>query len=856
MRNTLLPKPIDVIVFPHTHWDREWYRTFQEFRVRLVAAIDRIVFLLEEDVYPFFMLDGQAIVVEDYLAIKPEMRPRLEKLIREKKLAIGPWYILPDEFLVSGEAIIRNLLRGIKITLSLGGERPKTGYLPDMFGHIGQMPQILRGFGCQQAVVWRGVDIEASSFEWVAPDGTSIPTHYLVDGYHNVSLFEKKGLSERIEETKVFLARFQGKADILFPVGSDHLAPVSEMPGTLAEVAKHFPGHSFRIGPIEGADLQPSLKIFGNLRYPSKAYLLQGVLSSRMSLKQQNAACQGLLERYAEPTSALVKMAGGDYPEGLLEEAWRLLLQNHPHDSICGCSVDEVHREMNTRFASVQQLGNTLVESNLLKLSPNTSEPGIILFNPTSRPRREWLKTTIDWPEETAAAEVSLFDLEGKTLPCFVEGAMSKESFQAGGDFVPYWQKVKQYAISFLSPEIPPMGTVVLFLRSGETALPEGTVRIAENSLENEYFFLSVSRGQLRLRDKQSNRLFEDVHFFVDGGDAGDEYTYSPPESDKVERSRLVGCSIMRQTAHWGVLRLDYEIEIPLALTADRRERSEESRTIRIFSYVSLRSGERRVEIKTELSNECMDHRLRVVFGFGKGAPQAFREGAFGIFFQKPLEEKPLLPVSPLQEAPVPTFAQQGFSLLDDSVKGLAIAAKGLPEVEAMCASEEYFLALTLLRSVDWLSRDDLRTRGGGAGPHFPTPDAQCIGYQSFEYAIIPFSGKWEEAGIQQEAHFFLHPVWIQPFGNHRGAGFFDSSDRLFVEDSRLVVSALKKSAWSDSLLLRLYNPTGRKLESRVKVRGFRAFSCDLLEEEGEFLGEDFFEIALRPFAIESFLLK
>ncbi|MGE5707251.1 MAG: hypothetical protein ACM3YO_02875, partial [Bacteroidota bacterium] len=352
--------PTEVIVFPHTHWDREWYRTFQEFRIRLVELIDRVIALLEDGTYPFFMLDGQAIVLEDYLAIKPENRERLEALIRAKKLAVGPWYILPDEFLVSGESIIRNLQRGIGITVDFGGDRPKVGYLPDMFGHVGQIPQILKGFGCQEAVVWRGVDIEKPSFNWCAPDGTCIPTHYLVDGYHNVILYEPKSLEQRVEETKTFFERFS-EGPILFPTGSDHLAPVPEMPETLKAVAERFPDYHFRIAPIEEAAIAPTVTLEGELRYPSKAYLLQGVLSARMSLKQENARCQTLLERYVEPTAALVRLAGGNDAPGLVSEAWKTLLQNHPHDSICGCSVDEVHREMVTRFAAVHQIGNTLL---------------------------------------------------------------------------------------------------------------------------------------------------------------------------------------------------------------------------------------------------------------------------------------------------------------------------------------------------------------------------------------------------------------------------------------------------------------------------------------------------------------
>jgi alpha-mannosidase len=141
---------------PHTHWDREWYEPFQVFRMRLVDLIDQLLERMAADPRLRFTLDGQAATVDDYLEIRPEAEDLIRQLIGEGRLAIGPWQILLDEFLVSGETIVRNLELGWARAEALGGAM-RVGYLPDMFGHIAQMPQILRRAGIDRAVVWRGV---------------------------------------------------------------------------------------------------------------------------------------------------------------------------------------------------------------------------------------------------------------------------------------------------------------------------------------------------------------------------------------------------------------------------------------------------------------------------------------------------------------------------------------------------------------------------------------------------------------------------------------------------------------------------------------------------------------------------
>src|SRR5688572_15107428 len=183
-------KRLDVILVPTTHWDREWYRTFQAFRARLVDTIDRVLELMETDPAYTFLLDGQTIVLEDYLEIRPHRREDLERYIQAGRIEIGPWYVQPDSFLPSGETHIRNLLEGRRVGQAFG---PVTtaAYTPDSFGHPAQFPQLVAGFGLGHFVYWRGnadeiVELPAE-YAWVAPDGTAVLACHLWEGYGNAS---------------------------------------------------------------------------------------------------------------------------------------------------------------------------------------------------------------------------------------------------------------------------------------------------------------------------------------------------------------------------------------------------------------------------------------------------------------------------------------------------------------------------------------------------------------------------------------------------------------------------------------------------------------------------------------------
>ncbi len=168
-----------LMVISHTHWDREWYLAYQNFRLRLVGLFDMLIDLFDSDPdYRHFMLDGHTIPLEDYLEIRPDRFDDIERLVQQGKLLIGPWYIIPDDALPGGEAHVRNFLRGHRVA-KLFGPVMKVGYIPDPFGQIAHMPAILRGFGIEYATMWRGADdsLKTTEFFWRAPDGSDGAHH-------------------------------------------------------------------------------------------------------------------------------------------------------------------------------------------------------------------------------------------------------------------------------------------------------------------------------------------------------------------------------------------------------------------------------------------------------------------------------------------------------------------------------------------------------------------------------------------------------------------------------------------------------------------------------------------------------
>lgn len=386
-------------VLAHTHWDREWYLPFQQFRFKLVGLLDELLpRLASDDGLPHFQLDGQVAVIDDYLEIRPEQQTTLHDLVSSGRLAIGPWYVLPDEFLVSGETHIRNLQRGIRRAKDFGGAMP-IGYLPDMFGHIAQLPQILAQFNMTDALVWRGVpsDMVASSFMWEALDGTAVRTEYLPGGYFNGAdtPATAEELQDRVTNFLAFNGSFVGN-DVLWMAGMDHEVPAEHLEAVIRELnhLPNEPSYSAEITSLaayidvvgNNEDQATLQRIRGELRSSARSNLLMGTFSNRVDVKILAAQAERTLERQAEPLLALWGTPTTEF-NSFMDLAWTQLIVNSAHDSICACSHDDVVTAVNNRYLEAIHVGHSVTAKVLDGVAAQFEEPGTYIVNPTARRR-------------------------------------------------------------------------------------------------------------------------------------------------------------------------------------------------------------------------------------------------------------------------------------------------------------------------------------------------------------------------------------------------------------------------------------------------------------------------------------
>lgn len=878
-------QPTQVHIVSHTHWDREWYLTYEQFRLRLAGLVDRLLDMMEtEPDYQYFHLDGQTIVLEDYLEIRPHQERRLRRLIADGRILIGPWYDMPDEFLVSGESLVRNLARGHGIARQYGTPMP-VGYLPDLFGHVGQMPQILRQFGLDNAILWRGFGGRRAEYWWRAPDGSRVlMMHLPPEGYCNATrvhldpaqMVERTTKAIRAEATRTSVG------EVLLMNGVDHVEPhrvipelARQMTSALGVPVRHstLPAYVDAVRDAVGrAGSEAALEVIeGELRSGEEyANLLPGVFSARVYLKQANARVQTLLEKRAEPLASFAWMIGAKYPADELRYAWKTLLQNHPHDSICGCSIDPVHEENMTRFARAEQVARGVVDDacdaiaralpagagGILRLAAiNTNgrpfhgaiEAVVDLPYESAEPRRVVDTGALDapvrfWPPASSVASVTAHD--GRALPFQILSDEETTVFVMSRHDSPWALRARRIRLAWLG-EVPACGYTTVDLGIGAAAAhspSSPSLEIGERSAANAHVRIAVNDdGTVDVLDKRTGNRYPRCGALEDVGDIGDEYNYAPPQSDRrVTSSDATDVRVTR--LHDGpvraAFRIDFVLPLPVSATADRAARSGETAPMPVSLEVSLDADSPRIEWQVVLDNGAKDHRLRMHFPAGaKAIAEVRAETAFGVKTRPARRE---VPAEVAVELPVSSGPTISFTEAGDDRAGAILYGEGLAEYEATDSSDGPRLGLTLLRSVGFLSRDDLATRPSGhAGPGLATPGAQCLGQQTFRLAFEPRTTAPSGAELFALAASFISPPHLVPvIGSDATLPASGQFLHLDAAHGDIVLSACHKSDEREALVLRLFNADAEPATVRVGARKQmrQATRVDFLERPVETL--------------------
>ncbi|MCX8071499.1 MAG: hypothetical protein N3C12_03470 [Candidatus Binatia bacterium] len=855
-----IPSALHAFLVSHTHWDREWYRTFQEFRARLVDAVDRLLALLAADSEYRFVLDGQAIIVEDYLAIRPERRIDLRRFCREGRLALGPWYVQPDSFLPAGETHVRNLLFGMRLAEQFGASS-RVAYTPDSFGHPAQFPQLFAGFGLKLFVYWRGNGDELDSlpptFLWVAPDGSALPAHHLRKGYFNAAGLPRDphAAARFLQSVVKDLCESSRDPVVLLMHGIDHAFPQPHT-GEVARVLSILSGVRVTRATLdEFADAlpTPTTAYSGELRGARIANLLPGVWSSRMHAKAENRRCESLLLHWLEPWAALTLAITGHDERAALNQAWSALLQNQAHDSIGGCSQDRVHDQMAARFDVARELAEETTRRILDRLAglderretPPREPWSVYVFNPSPYPRTEIVRLPIDphpWFGfgEDAERNFSLHPLlmatgVGRGFVIDNTPARVVEDHEAPRMRLDLSRPPQ--AIEFVARNVPPFGCLKLPLHTEDQPATESCDEGTE--IRNEFLRVqATTTGTFDLEFVASGSRYVGLANWEDLGDRGDTYDFDPVPG----MAQLDGVAFRRTHHPSGIqtLRIERKLRVPSGLKASREERCDETVTLPLVLELCVAPGIPRLDIEVTVFNTAKDHRLRLLFPTGQPASAFAAATTFDIATRSTkVKEKP-----DWVHPPPRTFPHHGFV----SVNGLTVTAPELPEAEV---TPDGTIAITLLRSVGWLALPGLKTRAELAGPIIATPQAQCSGRFQTRIAL-------SEGVDAHTVRDLSAGLWAVIGGEspilHGGESL------LSIEPRDVVLSALLPALRGRALWLRLLNPWDRELTASVRF-GFRIKKVHSIRLDGRRTREPFafqdgrLQCQLKPHQLRSFAL-
>ena len=831
----------EVYVVPHSHWDAEWYFTCEDSHILLIENMDYLINLLERDpTFPSYTFDGLACVIEEYLAIRPENSERLKALIRERRLLVGPWYTQCDSLLIRTESLIRNLVYGTQLAGHVGHSM-NIGYLPDIFGQHAWLPAFFTDLGITYCVVQRGIYTDQLqgdlNFYWRAPNQKMIATNYLYFGYGPGKFLSAQPdyLEQRLLPILGKLSAMNQRTDkLLLPAGGDQVLANAEFPATVAALNRCETGYTFQLASYETymeaawADTDFPHIIDGELVGCQKSRIHRTCHSTRYDIKRQTWQTEHLLLDQLEPLAALAQQQGITCSARLMDNLWKTVFLAHAHNGIEATNADPVNHDIKQRLISVERSALSLINLLKKKLSHQiTRQLGksnlLVVFNTGIHPLNQPISAVLF----TRRPHFTLRH-NGTPVRCTL---LRQEAMDGGKKVIVTAQGEKlepvddYYRSEILFTPVPTHGlgyqAYVVDEENLEDSLSAVTATAATH-IENSHYRVTLEAGRVSLENLRLHQRIEDLLTFVDEGDDGDEFDFSPLESERPLR-----CNSFRLVATEAgerVSRMTLESVLPLPQGMAERKAGRRDQSMTLLTRLELRAGDPALRVQHELHNTQTEHRLRVQIKTPVERPAySYADQGYSILRRETAGRYvPGWREAGFVEKPMPIHTLENVVYLRDSRCFFGVMTKGIKEYEVVPA--ENSLALTLFRSVGLLGKDDTLWRPGRASginnKVVHTPDALMQQTMVFDYALLFDGPHIDEAAVYRavnryrEHHLTYHVQSLNTFEERLERFTLPlptqpapaAAVKLAIDNPRIFMSMCKPGP-DNAVIVRLFNP-------------------------------------------------
>ena len=871
-----------VHVVPHSHWDREWYFTTSRSKVYLMKDLKDVLDTLESNPdFKYFMVDAQGSLLDDYIKWMPQDKDRITKLVKEKKLVIGPWYTQTDQLVISGESIVRNMYYGMKRCETFGGYM-NVGYVPDSFGQSGNMPQIYKEFGIDDTLFWRGVSddmVNHTDYNWRGDDGSVVFTTQIPFGYYiGGNIPEDPKQSEEFWQKECF-EKAGGRSatkHIYFPNGFDQAPIRTNLPEIIKERNEKDPENEYVISCIEDyiKDVKsenPELEeVSGELVIAKHMRIHKSIFSSRSDLKVMNTQIQNYVTNVMEPLLTLSYNLGNDYPHEAVGEIWKLLFENAAHDSIGSCISDTANEDVYVRYKQARDIAVNLVElhSRLIATSvKNDAEMTFTLINTLPQKRNDTVVVKTYIP----GGNFAILDEKGNKVDYTVIESRDYVLSQtikldpSRKFYVP--SQVLEATIAIKTSDVPAFGYVQYTL---DTKGNSAKNLEKKNTLENEFYAINVEEdGSLTITDKENNVTYKNQGVLVENGDDGDSFNYSPPRKDLEVFSNKSECSVeVSGSDIYDQAVIKFNMVVPKDL--EERAEGKVSVNLPITMTVALRKDSKVIDFNVHVDNKGLSHRLCVLFDSQIVSSFNYADEQFGSIKRPNYYEKEMKlymasaenktekktgvqelanwanDQSTWQEPPISIEPTQSYVSLTDGKQGIAVIPQGVREYEVL---DDHMIRLTLFRTYGFMGKENLIYRPGRASGEriIETPAAQLLKEMDFAFGFTTYASDINEANVDTLAKAYNTNIEVYTyaeflngrliFSQREIEGTKESRYSLFETENKLVVSAIKKAEDNDGYIIRLFNGKNHENISDTIKFNFdvkEAYYTNLREEKTE----------------------